>query len=100
MHIPTSFWLYGQKITVNFVDDLLEGEDCVGEALYRKNLIRLQRNNKAIDRPQTQMEATFCHELVHFILLMMQEDDLRKNEKFVDHFGRLLHQALNTMEYA
>ena len=99
MRIPASFWLYGQKITVEFVDDLLEEEDCTGEALYRKNLIKLQRNNRAVDRPQTQAESTFCHELVHFILFVMEEDDLRKNEKFVEHLSRLLHQTLNSAEY-
>ena len=99
MQIPVSFWLYGQKITVESVDHLIEDEDNVGEVLFRKNLIRLQRNNAGVTRPQTQAESTFCHELVHYILFMMEESDLRGNEKFVDHFGRLLHQALNSMEY-
>ena len=98
MLIPRSFWLYGQHITVEWTDHLVEDADSVGEALYRKNLIRLQRNNAGVERPQTQMESTFCHELVHFILCLMDEDDLRKNEKFVEYFSRLLHQALNSME--
>ena len=99
MVIPVSFWLYGQKITVEMVDHLIEDADNIGESVYRKNLIKLQCNNAGIERPQTQIESTFCHELVHYILFMMEEDDLRKNEKFVDNFGRLLHQALNSMEY-
>ena len=100
MRIPKSFQLFGQTITVEWLDRLIEDQDAVGEAHYRANRIVLQRNNDGIARPQTQSEATFCHELVHWIFFMMNEDDLRKNEKLVDVFGRLLHQALTTMEYA
>ena len=99
LRIPKSFQLLGQTITVEWMDRLIEDQDAVGESHYRKNRIVLQQHNDGIVRPQTQSEATFCHELVHWIFFMMNEDDLRKNEKLVDVFGRLLHQALITMEY-
>lgn len=99
LRIPKAFKLFGQTIAVEWVHRLTEEQDAVGEARFRKNCIVLQQNNEEISRPQTQIEATFCHELVHWIFFMMDEDDLRKNEKLVDNFGRLLHQALTTMEY-
>ena len=99
MKIPTSFQLVGQTIQVEMLDQLLENDDCVGQALYRKNLIQLQRSNATVMRPATQIEATFCHELVHWIFFVLSEDKLRKNEQLVDQIGRLLHQALSTMVY-
>ena len=100
LHIPASFWLYGQKIHVSMETDLIEEEDCVGEALYRKNMIRLQCNSPSVNRPGSHIEATFLHELIHMILYALGEDDLRKNEKLVDGMARLLHQAFITMEGA
>jgi Zn-dependent peptidase ImmA (M78 family) len=38
-------------------------------------------------------QQVFCHELVHAILHNMCEIELNGNEKFVDLFGSLLHQA-------
>ena len=99
MKIPTSFQLFGQTIRVEMVEDLLENEDATGVALYRKNMIQLQCPSAACNRPPVQAEATFCHELMHWIFYVIGEDELRKNEKLVDLIGRLLHQALSTMVY-
>lgn len=41
-------------------------------------------------------QQVFCHELVHAILHNMGEVELNANEKFVDIFGSLLHQAWTT----
>lgn len=100
MRIPTSFYLYGQKIRVEWVDTLINEEDSVGMSLYRKNVIQLQKNNHGIERPQTQIETTFLHELVHYVFYMLGKEDLRKDEGLVDGAARLLHQALVTAEYA
>ena len=48
---------------------------------------------------KTSQEQTFCHELVHWILNVMSEDE-KHDEQFVETFSMLLHQALTTMEYA
>jgi hypothetical protein len=67
--------------------------------VYSKNVIEIQKNNGGITRPTEMQEHTFLHELTHFILNAMGESELRGNEKFVDVFSGLLHQALVTMEY-
>ena len=36
---------------------------------------------------------TYFHELTHWILYIMNENDLRNNEKVVDVFATFLHQA-------
>jgi hypothetical protein len=44
------------------------------------------------------MQWTFLHEVVHSVLTSMNHK-LNKDEKFIDHFSGLLHQALETFEY-
>jgi len=101
MKIPKSIQLHGQTIKTVYRGDLTESEDCVGLAIYRKCEIVVQSvNGKGQpQRPASLQQQWYCHELVHFILEQMGEDDLRKTEKFVDLFGNLLHQALSTAKY-
>lgn len=49
-----------------------------------------------LDAQRTQQ--IFCHELVHAILHCMGEEKLNCNEKFVDVFGSLLHQAWTSVK--
>jgi predicted SprT family Zn-dependent metalloprotease len=99
MDIPRRLKLLGRTITVEY-DPMLDGRDgTVGEARYTSDSIALQPNTDTFRRPQTQLEQVFLHELVHYILNEMNEYDLRRNEKFVDVFAGLLHQALTTMEF-
>lgn len=97
--IPSSFYLFGQKIVVEYVDTLLDNESANGLSLYRKNVIHLQKNNAGIMRPDTQIESTFLHELVHFVFCMLGKNNLREDEELVDGVARLLHQAMTTAEY-
>lgn len=98
--IPTSFNLHGHTITVEMSDELTDKEDARGLASYRLGKITIQRfNDKFYNRPDSQIEQTFYHELVHFILNEMGEKELQGNEKFVDIFSSLLHQAIVTMKF-
>jgi predicted SprT family Zn-dependent metalloprotease len=63
------------------------------------NLIQLNPKDPEIGHSQAGVEQTFCHELTHSILYAMGELKLYANEKFVDLFGHLLHQALTTQEF-
>lgn len=100
MKIPKRFKLMGQTIDVIFEKDLIDNNDNRGEARYRRNEIALQPSvMDAVIRPPAQIGQSFCHELVHWILFLLSEDKLRKDEQFVDRFSGLLHQSLTTMEY-
>jgi hypothetical protein len=90
--IPTSFQLAGMTITVEKDDALFKERKILGEALYPQQKIVLDSD---LLHPESQ-EQNFLHELVHWLLYVMNEDDLRNNEKFVDLFSFLLHQALTT----
>jgi len=82
------------------VDHIASENGSLGEARLAKNEIAIQRNSNGFQRPQTQVEETFYHELVHYILHHMGQNELCDEERFVDGFSHLLHQALATMEYS
>lgn len=94
MKIPKSFALHGTTYSVVIVrPEEWEGEDeDVGYFIPMRCVIVLKAVNRQL------MEHTFCHELVHAIVNAMGEDKLYRNEKFVDTFAGLLHQALLTAE--
>lgn len=100
MKVPKSFSLHGQRIAVTMVDHLSSENNALGEARILKNEIALQQNTNGFSLPQSQIEQTFFHELTHFILHHMGQDDLCAEEAFVDGFAALLHQALTTAEYS
>jgi hypothetical protein len=98
LKIPKKFKLHGIIIEVTFDEKTREKNDNIGTALYREEKIILHANvNKVFN--EKLMEKTFIHELIHHILNEMGEHDLCSNEKFVDVFAGLLHQAIDTMEY-
>jgi len=96
--IPESFQLHGQTITVEFDPNLINNSDDRGQAMTRLKKIKLQSSTESIPVPQTCMEQTFCHELMHFILIHA-ESKMGDDEKFVNLVGNLLHQALTTMTF-
>lgn len=92
--IPRAIWLNAQRIQVEMVEDIAHKDDAFGMSLYLENRIRLQKSTTSVPRELADIEKTYFHELVHWILHAMGENELGENEKFVDTFGRLLHQAI------
>jgi len=98
MKIPKEFKLMGETIRVKYVSGLVFDTDNTGEAYFRRNEIRLQKNEDGWRINPEKTEHDFCHEVVHHILFKMSERELTNNEKFVDTFAGLLHQALTTQK--
>lgn len=94
MKIPKQFQLAGQTIDVVPVSGLVTSTMHLGECEYQLNRIKLHLG----DIPRTHMEQNFCHELVHYILYMMGEDEANSSEKFVDNFAHYLHQFMNSQK--
>ena len=87
--IPKKFQLMGATYEVKLVGAKNWPDD---EAVGLCNFLNQQI--MVLDTvSESQQQQTFCHELVHCILDKMGENDLNDNEKFVDLFGSLLHQA-------
>lgn len=96
MKIPKRFQLHGQAIEVEFDASVDFRNDNRGEAQFRINKIALAPSSSSHPRPQTQVEQTFCHELMHYI---SHHAGIGLSERDIDAMGNLLHQALTTMEY-
>jgi len=97
-NIPKEFTLFGHKYTIRLEKDLLEKENCYGNADEDMKLIRLQDIGKVIRKYEedgqvyeTEIEITentltetFFHEMIHIILDASGEEELSENEKFVN----------------
>ena len=94
MIIPSSFKLMGKTITVQYDNSLVDRKNSLGNTWCQE--IRLQNPGEQISITREDLEQTFFHELVHSILNSMSEKELSGNEKFVELFSSLLHQALTT----
>ena len=97
MQIPKSFTLHGQRIDVIYDNAVSFRNDNRGEAQFRINKIALSPSTDDCPIPATQVEQTFCHELMHYL---SHHAGLEMDEKEIDLLGNLLHQALATAEYA
>lgn len=91
MRIPKTFMLGGQTITVETKDKIDNNPDIDGQAMYSAGKILILSKLKGDYR-----DFVFIHELIHHILNSMNEDKLKKNEKFVDLFATFLHQYMKT----
>lgn len=97
--VPNSFNLLGHTVTVVFDDEKLDDKSALGYCSPTLNTITLTNKNGFRDLPQDVIEHTYWHEVVHFILKTMAEEELYTNEKFVDLFAGMLHQVLKTSNY-
>jgi hypothetical protein len=98
MQIPESFQLHGQNYRVKNDPTLTNRTDNRGLTNPRVNEILLQVTTEAVPIPMTLVEQTFCHELMH-CLLIHAESKMGDDEKFVNLMGNLLHQAWSTMTF-
>lgn len=94
--IPKSFELGGHKWSIKLDNNIDYESAAAGNCDYWNQTIKLADSisNKKIN--EEQLENTFYHELVHAILMTMDERDLNKNEKFVEQFSVFLHQFMKT----
>ena len=96
--IPKSFMMHGQVVTVEYDSKLGNIAGNRGEDHNGYNRIILQPGVEGDPRPQSWVEQAFLHELTHEILYHM-ESKFNDDEKFVNLFASLLHEALVTAEY-
>jgi len=96
LKIPKRFTLHSQVVEVVFDSQVDFRNDNRGEAQFRINKIALAPHQETHPRPVSQIEQTFCHELIHYIA---HHAGVELDERDTDVMGHLLHQALTTMEY-
>ena len=93
MKIPRTFKLLNTTFTVKLDDKTFRSFGKMGLCNIYDLVITLAR-----DQHLDMMESTFLHEVVHAILEVMGETEKSEDEKFVNLFAGLLHQALTTAE--
>jgi S-ribosylhomocysteine lyase LuxS involved in autoinducer biosynthesis len=89
--IPGTFQVLGTTWSVHIVSPAkwVEEDGCVGISDFKACEVRLVKSKRDL------MEHVYLHELTHVVLGSMNHA-LQTNEKFVDVFAGLLHQALTT----
>jgi hypothetical protein len=97
--IPTTVKLFGSTVSTEFDEELVTRTGNEGEADFLNKKIRMQPPIEGYKIDIESEGEIYCHELVHWILYAAGFEKDTHNEKKVEIIGKLLHQALNTMEY-
>ena len=99
MKIPKSFKLFGSTITVEINNVECDKDESYGMVRFKSNVLYLSDTAHGVDIDETEIETTFLHETIHFILNRLGYKELDEDEQFVKQFSRALHQILTTQEY-
>jgi len=101
--IPKSFQVLGHKYRISYKNDLGYNDGCLGRINFSTKDIHLQPFKDSYPVAPTEVEQTYCHELVHLILKESHEDcydpPLHSREALVDRIASVLHQILKTSKY-
>jgi hypothetical protein len=97
--IPKRFKLFAATINVTFDNEACDKAGAYGKFYHDTLKIILQDKSFGSSLSEDRIKDVFYHEKVHAILEAMNEEDLNKNEKFVDVFAKLLRQSDETAEY-
>lgn len=95
--IPSEFSVGGFDYRVERAESLRYGEE-FGHWTGANCTIKIADAAGGEVLTDARKEQTFFHELVHAILDVIGEAELTDNEKFVDAFAAMLHQAIKTMK--
>jgi hypothetical protein len=88
--IPKRFQLHGHEVSVRILPLSKWPHTKRAVGIYEPGLHRIDLRG---DQGDTELQQTFCHELVHALLDEMNHK-LSFDEQFVDAVGSLLAQAL------
>lgn len=94
-----SFSLGGHDIKVKYqkvVRNPADGAEIFGLCNPLQNVMLVATHLANAPLSEDVILHSFCHELGHFMLILMGEQELNQNEDFVDLLGAFLHQFLKT----
>lgn len=94
MRIPKKFKIAGLEIEIVNQPNLFATCGAIGRIDYKGLTIYLDFEACS----EGYLEQSFVHECVHWILYVMN-DQLVKDEKFVDTFAQLAYQIMETARY-
>lgn len=94
--IPSEFKLNNKKITVDFDNEYCDKEKLFGESDFTERTIVLCDKDKGNVLKKSDIDKTFYHELVHFLLDAMGKHKLKYDEDFVESLGLLIYEFERT----
>ena len=97
MKIPKKIQILGRTIEVVIGGEDPDGDGAWGEAVFKEGRIYLYKKSKGEKVSRDAMEATFFHELTHWILNMQGYDKENNDEDFVDRVSGAMHQIFNQL---
>ena len=92
-NIPKKFTMGGQEVKV-LVKRTIDTEGAIGVCKFVENEIHIQTHINGKPMAKSQVEQTFYHEFVHYLLDQCRREDLSSDEILVDLMGEFLYQAL------
>lgn len=92
--IPRELDIAGQTFQVIQDSSVKQLGGCCGQTHFDEGVIVIDPSLRADTK-----NVTYCHELVHTILMTMGAGDLNKDEAFVDTFANLLWQSFKSAKY-
>lgn len=91
------FTLGGHDFTVKYVKCLVGDQgELFGRANAKTNLVEIATHINGEKLAEDVVHHTLCHELSHLMMILMYENELNGNEKFIDGLGLFIHQFLKT----
>ena len=90
---PSYFEVGPHKVKITFKEYL--ADDHRGLSDFANGTVAVEKPKGATD---TYVDQTLWHEITHWILEVMGEEKLNRDEKFVDLFGSLICQVLRTLK--
>jgi hypothetical protein len=93
------FELGGHTIKVKYqktVRDPETGQEIFGSANPMENVILVATELNGRKLAEDVQTHSLCHELAHFIMVLMNEPELNGNEQFIDILGGYIFQFLKS----
>lgn len=93
------FELGGHSISVKYMETVRnpdDGAEIFGLCNPMQNTIHIATHMKGMKLSEDVLLHSLCHELSHFVMILMNEAELNQNEQFIDLLGGFFHQFLKT----
>lgn len=98
MKIPEEIQIAGRHIKIIIDPKLADNNDNLGESKFKTNEIILQPNTEHYRLASDNVNITFLHEIIHFILDILAYQHLNKNESFINKISELFYQVIKQIE--
>ena len=97
MKIPKKIQIAGREIEIKFDNKKCDDKEIFGESRYRENLIIMQDKTDGITRPKSSIDITLIHEILHWIYIILNYEDLKDDEKMITQVSELLYQVIEQL---